>query len=85
MMSIQLDQKDSLTFPTAKQLKYEQARPHTIELSALNPVACDTPRRLSPAGLSHDICRRAAAPRAFLFTRPLLTITKTSHPIHHLT
>jgi hypothetical protein len=76
---------DSLTYLTTGQLECEKARPHLIELSASNMMACGMLRRLSPAGLSHDICRRAAAPRAFLFTRPLLAITKTFHPVHHLT
>jgi hypothetical protein len=63
-----------------KQLKYEQEKPHLIELSALNSVACDMLRRLSPAGSAPTSATYlAAAPRAFFFTRPLLTTTRTIH------
>jgi hypothetical protein len=72
-------------FPDNKTTEVRKGKTYTIELSALNLVACDTPRRLSPAGFSRDICRRAAAPRPSLLTRPLLATTKIIHPVPHLT
>jgi hypothetical protein len=71
-----------LDYLTTRQLECEKAGSYLIEMSALNSVTCDMLRRLSPAGsATTSATYLAAAPRAFLFTRPFLTTTKTIHSL----